>query len=105
MAVRGFDSVIIREDHDLRGRRPGEVPELLRTAITGAYPGLDLQIIPDERTAIQTAVASAAPGDLIVFYCEKADPAADMLLEMGATILSEVEPVAAVECKASEEVM
>ena len=75
--------MIIREDKDLRGRRPGEVPELLREEIVRTHPHLPLDVVPDEKEALNTAMRIAAPGDLIVLFCEKPEGAITFLRNLG----------------------
>ena len=90
----GFDTVIIREDKDLRGRKKGEMPEMLRRVIAEAHPDLPLEVVPDELTAIQEAVRHAKEGDVVVVFAEKVADAVRMLSSMGAVPVSELTSVA-----------
>jgi cyanophycin synthetase len=91
MAACGFDRFIVREDKDLRGRREGEVPGLIRSAIERSQPRMPLLIIPDEATAIRSAIQDAHTGDLIVFFCEKVQTAMEMLRESGASLVTNLQ--------------
>jgi cyanophycin synthetase len=65
------DHLIIREmAGDLRGRRTGETPALLADGAREAGLGEDrLQVIVDEPEAVETALAMAREGDLVVVGC------------------------------------
>lgn len=85
------DFVILYEDKDLRGRKPGEVIEQLRLGFEAAgYPAEKRVEILDEWEAIGASLKMARPGDLIIYmtgrvnkaiqyiydYKEKIDPLA-----------------------------
>ena len=80
----GFEYVIIREDKDLRGRDPGEVPRLLLESIRSNCPDIVSEIVCDEMEALDKALERSSEGDLIVLLCEKPDPAIRRLQELGA---------------------
>jgi cyanophycin synthetase len=70
--ARFSDRIVVREDHDLRGRAPGEVAELLRGALLseGLSDGC-LRVIPDEAEAVEEAVRTAPPGGLVLVLYER----------------------------------
>ncbi|WP_425059655.1 Cyanophycin synthetase [Sporomusa carbonis] len=72
VAGQGFDVIYIKEDHDLRGRRPGETAALLACGATeaGFAPERIITIL-DERQAVVVALKQAKPGDLIAIFYEK----------------------------------
>ncbi|HEX7151267.1 MAG TPA: cyanophycin synthetase [Thermoanaerobaculia bacterium] len=76
--ARSFDRVIVREDLDRRGRKPGVVPKLIHEALVAAGMG-ESQIVErhDEAEAIALAVSEAKPGDLIVIVADKPEIAAE----------------------------
>lgn len=100
-AAQGFDHVIIREDTDLRGRRPGEVQSMLHQAIAATSPDLLVELIADEQTALRTALARLKPNEVIVAFCE--DPAAvrALLLEQGAQPVTAIRPLAPLSARNS----
>ena len=70
-----FGKIYIKEDDDLRGRRPGAVTEIMyRGAINGGAHRKEIEIIPAETLALQTALDNARPGDLIVMFYEVFEP-------------------------------
>jgi cyanophycin synthetase len=72
IAARGFDFVILRRDDDLRGRGPDEVPKLMaREMLAHGFPEDRLRIIPDEQDAIESALAMARRGDLLLIFGDK----------------------------------
>jgi cyanophycin synthetase len=71
VAARGFHRIIIREDHDLRGRKPGEVAKLLCDAAQGEAPATECQIMLDENEALQHAVKTMQHGEVVVVFYEK----------------------------------
>ena len=80
-----FSRLYIKEDHDLRGRNPGEVAKLLYdSAIETGFVPEDATIIEDEPEALKKAVENAQSGDLIVVFYEKLEPLKEFLLSSGA---------------------
>lgn len=67
---RGFDVIYVKEDKDLRGRKPGEVAALLAKGISSVQSKAAVKIIHDEVKALEAAVKSHQPGDLIVVFYE-----------------------------------
>jgi len=66
-----FDHVVIKEDHHLRGREPGEVASLLREGLVRG--GLDpsaIEYLRDESDAVRHAISLLAPGDLLVVFAD-----------------------------------
>jgi cyanophycin synthetase len=84
VVARGFHRIIVKEDKDLRGRRPGEVADLLHQAIHNEAPERECRIVLDETEALQTALNESGPGEVIVIFYEKIDPVTRILAEVGA---------------------
>ena len=64
-----FDQYICRRDDQLRGRRPDEVPQLLREALlANGVPAEDILVIPSEEAATDAALREADPGDLLLIF-------------------------------------
>lgn len=71
IAGRTFDAVIIKEDYDRRGRDPGVTAELVKEGvISSGGNGKSVQIILNEREAMDHALANAAKDDLLVVFCD-----------------------------------
>ncbi len=70
-----FHRLIIKEDRDLRGRKPGETAALLReAALSAGNPNLALETCLAEEDALDKAIATAQPGDFIAAFYEEYDP-------------------------------
>ncbi|MPL95184.1 Cyanophycin synthetase [bioreactor metagenome] len=80
-----FDFIVIKEDCDLRGRKVGEVADLLYQSVkdTG-FPEENVFIDCRETDALTEALSRALPGDLIVMFYEKYEPMKKLLEEQGA---------------------
>ncbi|HWA14996.1 MAG TPA: cyanophycin synthetase, partial [Gemmatimonadales bacterium] len=66
-----FDHYIVRRDDSLRGRKPDEVPHMLRNALrAGGVPPEQIEVIPDEVTAVDHALTIARPGDLLLIFAD-----------------------------------
>ncbi|MCE9595165.1 MAG: cyanophycin synthetase, partial [Planctomycetes bacterium] len=64
-----FDAYILRRDDGLRGRKSDEVPNMLRsTLLERGVPETQIQVIPDERTAVDAALALGKRGDLLLVF-------------------------------------
>lgn len=82
IAGKGFDQLYVKEDYDLRGRKPGETAELLRQGVIDAGFSSDKVItILEEPQAVKQALINARPGDLIVIFYEKYDTVMNAITE------------------------
>ena len=71
IAAGRFDRYICRRDDQLRGRKPDEVPHLLRDALLEhGTPADSITVIPDEQVAVDTALREAQPGDLLLIFAD-----------------------------------
>jgi cyanophycin synthetase len=71
MAAGRFDRYIVRRDDALRGRKPDEVPHLLRDALLAAGVAAEqILVIPDEQLAVDTALREAQPSDLLLVFAD-----------------------------------
>jgi cyanophycin synthetase len=71
VAARGFHRLIIREDHDLRGREPGAVAQMLCDAARDEAPQTDCQVVLDETDALHHAVKTMQRGEVVVLFYDK----------------------------------
>lgn len=70
-----FDHIYIKEDLDKRGRKNGEVAELLSQGIVNS--GFDMknkEIILNEVDALQKAINDSHDGDIIIIFFENYEP-------------------------------
>ncbi len=84
-AAPAFDFLLLREDDNLRGRKRGEVGELLRGGLVAAgfpadriAPGIYL-----EEDAVQRALETAQPGDLLVIFGDDLDRDWNQIVSFG----------------------
>ncbi|MFC4891960.1 cyanophycin synthetase [Pseudofrancisella aestuarii] len=71
-AAPHFDYFICKRDDNLRGRRPEEVPEMLKAGfIKAGVPAENIQIIQDEVEAVNAALSMAEEGDLVTIFADK----------------------------------
>ena len=71
IAAGRFERYICRRDDQLRGRRPDEVPQLLREALlANGVPAEQILVIPDEQAAVDAALREAEPGDLLLIFAD-----------------------------------
>jgi cyanophycin synthetase len=78
-----FGRVVIYEDADKRGRRPGEMTELITAAMRRARPGITLAAAGGPQAALRTAVEMAA-GNPVLFLYEKLAMAQEALASLTA---------------------
>ena len=72
IAGKSFDRIIIKEDKDLRGRKPGEISQLLLEGVLSAdMPKSAVSLIRNEEEALRDAIYHAVAGDIIVIFYEK----------------------------------
>jgi cyanophycin synthetase len=69
IAAGNFDRYICRRDDHLRGRKPDEVPQLLRDAlVANGVPADQISMVPEEQAAVDTALREAEAGDLVLIF-------------------------------------
>ena len=69
IAAGFFDRYICRRDDNLRGRRPDEVPQLLRDAlVANGVPPDQILVIPEEQAAVEAGLREAEAGDLLLIF-------------------------------------
>jgi len=75
IAAQGFKRLIIREDGDLRGRKPGEIAQLLynEAVRSGMHPNR-IEVILTEIEAFRKGLDSCVPGDTFVMFYEHLEP-------------------------------
>ena len=67
ITAQGFDTFICKADDDRRSRAIDEVPLLLKkTLMEAGINESDIQVIPSEKMAIDTALAQCQKGDLLI---------------------------------------
>ncbi|MFL5384376.1 MAG: cyanophycin synthetase [Longimicrobiaceae bacterium] len=67
----GLDLAIVKEDDDRRGRRPGEIAELLVEGLRSAgLHGDQIEVVADERTAVARSLEVIGDGDLLVVLAD-----------------------------------
>lgn len=71
IACRMFDHIIIRQEHDLRGRAADEILKHITTAIDESGCNVQYEIISKETDAIRRAMEIAGKGDMVVALSEQ----------------------------------
>lgn len=74
-----FDRIIIKEDQDARGRKPGEVADLITKGVDQVNSDLNCEIILNEAEATNKALNQAQNNDLVVIFPEKVNPAIELI--------------------------
>jgi len=97
IAARYFDEIIVREDHNPRGRQRGETAALVAEGIRqsmrkGARCGA-VDVIVDEMEATRAALDRSRPGDLVVLCI---DYATEVWRELQARLEASTEAVGAI---------
>ena len=93
VAAKGFHKVIVREDHDLRGRKPGDVAKIVCRAISEVSPGTEYEVVMDEIEALRRAVSQMSKGEVVVLFYEKLSPVQAALQEMAAQPVMSLPPL------------
>lgn len=70
LAARIFDRIIIKEEDFLRGRKPGEMYNLILEGIKDETPDIPVQFIMKELDALNTAMTTASDNELIVILAD-----------------------------------
>ncbi|MBT9135511.1 MAG: Cyanophycin synthetase [Firmicutes bacterium] len=93
-----FDQVFIKEDADLRGRRPGETARLLRHGLAAMGTKAAGEEGPlDEATVLKEALGSARAGDWVVVFYESLESALGHLRQVEDSRRTAIVPAAMTE--------
>nr|WP_245984817.1 cyanophycin synthetase [Biomaibacter acetigenes] len=80
VAGKGFNRLIIKEDENLRGRKPGEVASLLlEGALSAGLKRDKIDVVLKEEEAIARSFENALEGDLIVIFYEHYEKALEAI--------------------------
>ncbi|MCE2673612.1 MAG: cyanophycin synthetase [Microcystis sp. 53598_E5] len=74
-----FDRIIVKEDNDTRGRRRGEVADLILRGISQENASLRPEVILDETEALEKALSTVSEGGLVVIFPESVSQAIDLV--------------------------
>jgi cyanophycin synthetase len=84
VAARGFSRLIIKEDEDLRGRKVGEVADLLYRAVKEEAPERECHIVLNECDALRREIERIKGGEVVIFFYDKLEPLLEVLKQHGA---------------------
>ncbi|WP_422929606.1 cyanophycin synthetase [Singulisphaera sp. PoT] len=89
-----FDTVVLYEYPDLRGRKTGEIMSLMKEGLASGSRIVETFETPDEPTAIELALRSLEPGDLLVIQPKEIDDVVAEVLRFvdSAPALEPVQP-------------
>lgn len=80
---RHFDTFIVKEDSDKRGRSVGEVATLMAAELHRGAPEKPLSVVLDEREALRQAINMAKAGDIVVAFYEQLGPLQSLVTQLG----------------------
>ena len=78
-----FDRILIREDADLRGRRPGEVAQIIKRNIEDVSD-VPCEVVANSMAALCSLADEISAGALVVIYYEHFDEVVQTLERLGA---------------------
>jgi cyanophycin synthetase len=81
ICANNFDKIVIKEDKDKRGRKTGEIADLLEKAILKVNKSANLKVCLDEVQALKYAIEISDKNDIIIVFYEKLDLLLDFLKE------------------------
>ena len=81
ICANNLDKIVIKEDKDRRGRKIGEIAELLENAILKTNKNANLKVCLDEVEALKYAIDISNKDDIIVVFYEKLDLLLDFIKE------------------------
>ena len=79
ICAKNFDKIVIKEDKDKRGRKNGEIAELINDSILQFNRNAKCYIRLDEVEALEHAIRISNKDDIIVVFYEKLNPLLDFI--------------------------
>lgn len=74
-----IDKIIIKEDKDKRGRKPGEIAKVIKNGIDSCNKYVSVKMVLDEVEAFKEAIREATIGDSIIVFYEKIEPLIEVI--------------------------
>lgn len=81
ICANNFDKIVIKEDKDKRGRKSGEIADILEKSILKTNKNANLKICLDEVQALKYAIDISNKDDIIVVFYEKLDSLLEFINE------------------------
>ena len=79
LSAQMFDRIIVKEDNDTRGRRRGEVADLILRGISQENASMRPEVILDETEALEKALSTVSEGGLVVIFPESVTQAINLI--------------------------
>eukprot|EP00828_Plagiopyla_frontata_P027681 TRINITY_DN3591_c0_g2_i1.p1 TRINITY_DN3591_c0_g2~~TRINITY_DN3591_c0_g2_i1.p1 ORF type:complete len:911 (-),score=144.48 TRINITY_DN3591_c0_g2_i1:845-3577(-) len=79
LCAEKLDKIIIKEDADKRGRKEGEVAQLLNKSILNINKKIKPEVCLNEGKALKLAINKSEKGDIIVIFYENIKPLLDII--------------------------
>lgn len=95
VAARGFHRIIIKEDHDTRGRKRGEIANLLCQVVSQESPDRHCSVVFDEVEAFEQELKEIRENQVIVLFYDKLAPVLEVLQRHDAVPVLNFEETAA----------
>ncbi len=86
LAANTFDTIIIRNDIDLRGRKGPDICDLIEKGIMEVNPDIPVHKIPNEQEAIRKAFSLVKKEGFIFISADKVKQTLKFVEELGSTI-------------------
>lgn len=84
ISAKYFDYIIVKEDKDLRGRKQGEIANLIVDGLIKENSNKKYEVILDEEVALIKALNMAEKGDTIVVFFEEIKPLLKVIEEIAS---------------------
>ncbi len=88
MAARFFSPIVVKEDEDLRGREPGELADVIESAILSVHPDASVTKVLSEKKAMEYALDKFSQYEVLVVFFEKWEPLVSILEARGGQEVS-----------------
>lgn len=82
VCAENLDMIIIKEDKDRRGRKKGEVPELMSKCIKKYNSDKKIIVNLDECEALKIALKNSKIGDIIIVFYERLEPLQQVIMNI-----------------------
>ncbi|WP_067933484.1 cyanophycin synthetase [Alicyclobacillus kakegawensis] len=82
-----FDAFLVKEDEDKRGRREGEVAELMAAEIRRLHPEKPCRVVLSEEEALRQAIAEMKPDEVVAMFYERLPRLSTLIEGMGGVLV------------------
>lgn len=95
--IQYFETLVVRDDHDLRGRKPGEVPVLIEKWVKDFNRKVQCRKAVSEREAVESVLDQISKNEIVVIFYDSFDSIMPLIRQYDPIPISRIPPMSSQE--------